>query len=153
MQSHNQLIWRVQRGIRVGGKVGSDGYVVDFGDLKRAARVFCQSLNEYFIVPMKSEVLAIDCGEKSVSIVTERGETFMIPKGDCAMLPIAVATAEELAFLGWNQLITVLSLEFFQKRCVTWMEVSVFERPTQEARYRRDINAEVCHKTDNVSPV
>lgn len=34
--------------------VGNDGYVIDFGVIKKAARNICKSMNEYFICPMKS---------------------------------------------------------------------------------------------------
>jgi len=123
--------------VRAGGMVGHDGYVVDFGVLKKAAKVFCQELNEHFIVPMKSDVLKIVSTEESVLIETEDGSEFKIPKDDCILLPIVHATAEEIAFFGWHQLLKVLSVQFFKDRCISWMEVSVFEKPTQEARYKR----------------
>ena len=31
--------------------IGTDGYVIDFGDIKKATRSLCKNLNEYFICP------------------------------------------------------------------------------------------------------
>ncbi|KAG6962801.1 hypothetical protein JG688_00008438 [Phytophthora aleatoria] len=43
--------------VTITGQVGSDGYVVDFGEIKRISRVICKDLNESFLVPMKSDAL------------------------------------------------------------------------------------------------
>ena len=32
-------------------QIGSDGYVIDFGDIKNAARTVCKDMNEYFLCP------------------------------------------------------------------------------------------------------
>ena len=47
--------------IRITGSetIGDDGYVIDFGDIKKATRKLCKALNEYFICPMKSDALEI----------------------------------------------------------------------------------------------
>lgn len=41
------------------GAVGSDGYVVDFGEIKKISRVICKDLNESFLVPMNSDALKV----------------------------------------------------------------------------------------------
>lgn len=41
------------------GTVGHDGYVVDFGEIKKISRVICKDLNESFLVPMNSDVLKV----------------------------------------------------------------------------------------------
>ncbi|ETL39978.1 hypothetical protein, variant 1 [Phytophthora nicotianae CJ01A1] len=57
--------------VTITGQVGSDGYVVDFGEIKRISRVICKDLNESFIVPMKSDALKISCDGKNIQIITE----------------------------------------------------------------------------------
>ena len=44
-------------------KIGRDGYVLDFGCVKSAAAAVCKTMNEYFLVPMLSEVLKITVEE------------------------------------------------------------------------------------------
>ena len=44
-------------------EIGRDGYVLDFGCVKTAAKDVCKKMNEYFIVPMLSEVLTITVDE------------------------------------------------------------------------------------------
>lgn len=41
------------------GVVGPDGYVVDFGEIKKISRVISKDLDESFLVPMNSDVLKV----------------------------------------------------------------------------------------------
>src|SRR6187399_1745828 len=87
--------------VRMEGPVGDDGYVVDFGDIKRATRDICASLNERVIVPMLSDVLAIEVDDAEVRVTCEDGMRFSFPRSDCVLLEIRHSSAEELAaFLG-----------------------------------------------------
>lgn len=60
-------------------QIGRDGYVLDFGCVKSAAKDVCKQLNEYFLVPTLSDVLKIvvgkdvgeDCGKDGQSICGE----------------------------------------------------------------------------------
>jgi hypothetical protein len=45
--------------VTITGVVGHDGYVVDFGEIKKISRVICKDLNESFLVPMKSDALKV----------------------------------------------------------------------------------------------
>lgn len=45
--------------VTITGVVGPDGYVVDFGDIKKISRVICKDLNESFLVPMNSDALKV----------------------------------------------------------------------------------------------
>ncbi|CEM13773.1 unnamed protein product [Vitrella brassicaformis CCMP3155] len=147
LHGHNYTL-----GIRLGGPVGSDGYVMDFGDLKRVAREVCKELNEHLLVPMKSDVLHIsfcyppnydskisDPNKQNVNITTEDGAFFSLPKSDCALLPIVHSTAEELCVYIWQRVVDKLRPDYLQKRGAEWLEVTVAERPTQEARFRQEI--------------
>ncbi|KAL3788461.1 hypothetical protein HJC23_011413 [Cyclotella cryptica] len=48
-------------------EIGGDGYVLDFGCVKSVAKKVCKEMNEYFLVPMLSDVLKITVEEASVA--------------------------------------------------------------------------------------
>ena len=56
-------------------QIGRDGYVLDFGCVKSVTKDVCKKMNEYFIVPMLSEVLNIT--------VHDDGDGDEIGKGVC----------------------------------------------------------------------
>ena len=123
--------------VRVEGQLGADGYVVDFGDIKKAAKRICEEMDERLIVPMKSDVLQIQRVDGQVGIVTEEGARFSIPESDCVLLPIAHSSAEELATYVCGRLVEALGI--LESRNATWIEVTVAESPLQEARYRVEL--------------
>ncbi|MBI5504242.1 MAG: 6-carboxytetrahydropterin synthase [Deltaproteobacteria bacterium] len=123
--------------VRIEGPVGADGYVVDFGDIKRAARDVCSRLNERVLVPMRSDVVSIDVREAQVSMVCEDGTRFSFPQADCVLLDIVHSSAEELAAFVCLQLRDALPV--LGERHVVTLEVGVAEAPNQEARYRIDL--------------
>ena len=123
---------------KLGGSLGPDGYVLDFGVVKRALRQACKALNEGVIIPMRSDILEIQVTEKQVEIVTKEGRAFYsIPVEDCKLLPIAHSTAEELAEYLWLEISSIIGIDTLVTREVQWMEISVFERPTQGACFRK----------------
>ena len=123
--------------VRIEGPVGPDGYVVDFGDIKRAARDVCSRLNERVIVPMLSDVLTIVRADGEVKITCEDGSRFSLPEADCAFLDIVHSSAEDLAAFLCRQLRDALPV--LGARAVTCLEVGVAEAPNQEARFRLDL--------------
>jgi len=123
--------------VRIEGQLGADGYVVDFGDIKKAAKRICEEMDERLIVPMKSDVLQIQRVDGQVGIVTEDGARFSIPESDCVLLPIAHSSAEELATYVCGRLVEALGI--LESRNATWIEVTVAESPLQEARYRVEL--------------
>lgn len=135
--------------VRIFGPLNeTDGYVLDFGDVKKATRLVCAQLNERFLCPCNADSLAITRKDKNVEIVCEDSSFFSIPEADCAMLPLRHSTAEELAALVWRRVIKELGVEILLARGITALEVSVAEAPSQEARYTRrlagyDVNEEV----------
>ena len=126
--------------VRVFGPLSEhDGYVLDFGDVKKATRRVCEQLNERFLCPCLADALAITRNKKNVEIVCEDSSFFSMPEDDCAMLPLKHSTAEELAALVWRRVINELGVEKLVKRGITALEVSVAEAPSQEARYTRPL--------------
>ncbi len=123
--------------VRVEGALGAEGYVVDFGDIKRATRSICGLMDERVLVPMKSDCLDITVDAGQVEMVSEDGSRFSLPQGDCVLLPIVHSSAEELAAYVGEQLRD--SMEALSRRSLTCLEVAVAEAPNQEARFRMDL--------------
>lgn len=126
------------------GKIGADGYVLDFGCVKEVTKKVCKKLNEHFICPTLSDVLTItvtsnDDNEESVKIVCEDGSVFVFPKGDCAMLPIVHATSEEIAIYVWGQVLNALNAGYLIERGVHSMEITISEAVGQDAVFRMEI--------------
>lgn len=144
--------------VRLGSeKLGADGYVVDFGDVKKAARALCRTLKERTLVPTLSDVLSIkhfqnDNGQEHIQVSCEDGAQYTFPVEDCALLPIVHSTAEELSEYFWTQLNSQIGT-FLQERGVTWLEVGVHERPGQGAAFRRSLleNATPAMSTQGAS--
>ncbi|KAF4651446.1 hypothetical protein FOZ61_010457 [Perkinsus olseni] len=123
---------------------GEDGYVIDFGILKKLLRAVCKSLNERMIIPERSRSLDIDTNhlhvtatgkeQQSVRITTIDGDEFLFPKDDCVILPIEFATAEELSEYVFNKMVEGLGT-IPEERGLAELTVSVYERPTQCAKY------------------
>ena len=123
--------------VRMEGPVGADGYVVDFGHIKKAARDVCSRLNERVIVPMRSDVLTIAQDDGQVHLTCEDGTKFSFPEADCVLLDIRHSSAEELAeYVGEN---LRAALPMLGSRGVTVLEVGVAEAPNQEARFRIEL--------------
>lgn len=123
--------------VRIEGERGADGYVVDFGDIKKAARAVCSRMNERVIVPMNSDCLDIEVADGQVQLRSEDGSRFSFPEADCVCLPIAHSSAEELAEYICSQLVEALDL--LASRDVHTLEVAVAEAPNQEARFRAQL--------------
>jgi 6-pyruvoyl-tetrahydropterin synthase len=137
-------------GVRLLGsrKISSDGYVIDFGDIKKVTRAVCKQLNEHFLCPTLSDVLDIqvsndddDGGKKpsTVTITCQDGSVFVFPKSDCAMLPIVHATAEELAIYLWSRILEGLNADYLIQRGIHTMEVTIAEAVGQQAVFRHEI--------------
>ncbi|KAG1711619.1 hypothetical protein DVH05_008867 [Phytophthora capsici] len=127
--------------VTITGQVGPDGYVVDFGEIKKVSRVICKDLNESFLVPMNSDSLKISFDGTNVHILTEDMAKFSFPKADCSLLPIVHSSAEELAIYISNQLVDSFTLVALLERGVRKIEVSISEANQQFASYERTILA------------
>ena len=123
--------------VRIEGKLNADGYVVDFADVKHAARQVCDEMNERVLVPAQSDCLKIGAKNGAVTIECEDGSRFTFPEADCVFLPIAHSSAEELATYVCRRLVD--ALPDLAARGVRAVEVAVAEAPAQEARFRLDL--------------
>lgn len=128
----------------IGNRIGTDGYVLDFGDVKKVVKQICKDMNEYFLLPMLSDVLQIDIEDNegkdgNVQLLCEDGARFSFPKCDCYMLPIVHSTAEELAVYLWGKILLDLDPKFLVERGIHSMEVTCAEAIGQEAIFRHEI--------------
>jgi len=123
--------------VRVEGGLHPDGYVIDFGDIKRATRALCQEMNERVLIPADSDCLSIAHEDGQIEVICEDGARFSFPDDDCIVLPIAHSSAEELAAYLCRRLADALPA--LQSRRLAVLEVAVAEAPGQEARYRLDL--------------
>lgn len=119
--------------IEVAGSLGKQGYVVDFGVVKRIARRLCERLDERVLIPAESDCLRVEQTEDSV-IVEYEGDRFVFPRSDVLLLPIAHSSAEELARHLAGEMRRELAAERIDG--ITSVEVGVEESIGQSAYFR-----------------
>jgi 6-pyruvoyltetrahydropterin/6-carboxytetrahydropterin synthase len=124
-----------QVSVRVEADLGPDGYVLDFGLVKRIAKGLCEELDERVLLPEQSDCLTVMRTEEAVEVVTEHGDRFRFPVGDVRLLPIAHSSAEELAAYLVRRLRDALRAEAGGRGLVA-LEVGVAEAPGQAAYCR-----------------
>jgi 6-pyruvoyltetrahydropterin/6-carboxytetrahydropterin synthase len=122
-----------QVAVRLEGELGPDGYVVDFGLVKRVTKAVCEELDERTIVPVNSDCLTIEQTDDSVVVSYEDGSRFVFPRDDVVLLPIVHSSAEELA--AWVAGRLKVELEAAGARPWSRLEVSVAETPGQAASF------------------
>jgi len=126
-----------QVGVKIEGPLGSMGYVLDFGVIKKLLKEIVDKLDERTIIPVNSDCLRIEREALKMRVWYEQDE-FVFPLTDVAMLPIAHSSAEELARFIWSELHSALSAQQDLKDVLT-MEVSVAEGPGQAASFRQNL--------------
>lgn len=119
--------------VRLEGELGSDGYVIDFGLVKKVTKAVCEELDERTILPAQSDCLTIEEKDGAVFVQYEDGARFSFPKDDVILLPIVHSSAEELA--QW--VLGRLRVELRAAGARPWkrLEVSVAETPGQSASF------------------
>jgi 6-pyruvoyltetrahydropterin/6-carboxytetrahydropterin synthase len=125
-----------QVSVSVEAELGPDGYVLDFGVVKRIAKDLCDELDERVLVPARSDCLTVVSEARSVAVTTADGDAFRFPAADVRLLPIVHTSAEELAAYLLARLRAALGAEA-QGRGLLALEVGVAEAPGQTA-YCRD---------------
>lgn len=127
-----------QVGVRVEGRLGQTGYVLDFGLIKRLTKEIVDRLDERTLIPMKSDCLAIERIDGGRIRLRYEDDEFIIPERDVRMLPIVHSSAEELAQYIWNELHAALEAGGALGDIVA-IEISVAEGPGQAAMYRAGV--------------
>ena len=126
-----------QVGVRVEGRLGATGYVLDFGLIKKIAKEIADRLDERTIIPANSDCLTIERINNQLSVVYGN-DHFAFPVNDVAILPIAHSSAEELARYIWNEIYDSLKAHEALSEIVS-LEISVAEGPGQAAIYYEEI--------------
>jgi 6-pyruvoyltetrahydropterin/6-carboxytetrahydropterin synthase len=121
--------------ISVEGPLGAQGYVVDFGVVKRIARRLCDELDEHVIIPERSDCLRIR-EEGATIILCYEDDEFRFPRADVVLLPIVHSSAEELAQYLVGALRQALTAEGVTD--ITAVEVGVEESFGQAAYFRQE---------------
>ena len=124
-----------QVSVKVEADLGPDGYVLDFGLVKRIAKALCAELDERVLVPERSDCLRVACLPDGVEVTTETGDRFRFPAADVRLLPIAHSSAEEIAAHLLGRLRETLRGEA-GGRGIAALEVGVAEAPGQVAYCR-----------------
>ena len=127
-----------QVSVRVEAALGPDGYVLDFGLVKRVAKALCEELDERVLVPERSDCLTVTRTGDGVEVTTEGGQRFRFPADDVRLLPIAHSSAEELASYLLVRLRDALRAEAGGRSLVA-LEVGVAEAPGQVAYCRETL--------------
>jgi len=127
-----------QVSVRVEAALGPDGYVLDFGLVKRVARALCAELDERVLLPERSECVKVVVAADAVEVTTETGQRFSFPVEDVRLLPIAHSSAEELAAYLLGRLRDALRAEVSGRSLVA-LEVGVAEAPGQVAYCRESL--------------
>jgi dihydroneopterin triphosphate aldolase (PTPS-III) / 6-pyruvoyltetrahydropterin synthase len=128
LHGHNYQI-----GVRLEGKLGSNGYVLDFGLIKHLTKEIADRLNERTIIPANSDCLMIEQMGNELSVIYGN-DHFAFPVSDVALLPIVHSSAEELARYIWHELRDSLQAHNALSQVIT-LEISVAEAPGQTAIY------------------
>lgn len=121
--------------VAIHGPLGRQGYVVDFGVVKRIARRLCDRLDEHLLIPEKSDCLTVREEGERVFVRYEHDE-FSFPRGDVLLLPIVHSSAEELAQYLAGELRRELAEEGVAG--LTAIEVGVEESFGQSAIFRQE---------------
>ncbi len=126
-----------QVGVKIEGRLGASGYVLDFGLVKKLLKEIVDRLDEHTIIPALSDCLKIEHAGQQLRVRYEQDE-FVFPLSDVALLDIMHSSAEELARFIWDELHAAIAARGALQDVLA-MEVSVAEGPGQAAHYRQEI--------------
>jgi 6-pyruvoyl-tetrahydropterin synthase len=126
-----------QVGVCVEGRLGTTGYVLDFGLIKQVTKEIVDRLDERTIIPANSDCLTITRAGSEISVLYGN-DRFSFPLSDIVLLPIAHSSAEELARYLWGELRNALAALNVLSGIVA-IGITVAEAPGQTASYREEI--------------
>jgi 6-pyruvoyltetrahydropterin/6-carboxytetrahydropterin synthase len=84
--------------VEVEGPLDENHYVIDFIALCDELKTITDELDHRMLLPTGHPLIRVMAGEREVeAIFTPDGRRWVFPAGDCAILPVANTTAEQLA--------------------------------------------------------
>ncbi len=133
LHGHNYRV-----GVAVEGAVDSEClFVLDFSILKRIVRNLVDQIDHKVLLPTLNQKLSFRDAGSQLAVDYFGEPTYVFPRSDCALLPIANTTAEMLAqYLGRS---VREQLEKEGHRHLTLLELEVEENYGQSATYRESL--------------
>ena len=133
LHGHNYRV-----GVAVEGAVDSEClFVLDFSILKRIVRNLVDQIDHKVLLPTLNQKLRFRDAGSQLAVDYFGEPTYVFPRSDCALLPIANTTAEMLAqYLGRS---VREQLEKEGHRHLTLLELEVEENYGQSATYRESL--------------
>ncbi len=123
--------------IELEGELSDDGWVWDFGELKRETKSIADELDHKFLLQRESPVLEIEERETNWAVrFADRG--FVFPKSDVIALPIDNTTSERIAEWLAGRLQAVLA-PLDTAAALRRLTVGVEEMPGQCGWYTVDL--------------
>ncbi|HZU76666.1 MAG TPA: 6-carboxytetrahydropterin synthase [Dehalococcoidia bacterium] len=114
------------------GRLREEGWVLDFGVLKRIGRELCDGLDHHFLLQRPGRGLTVRRHAGAVEV--RFGERrYVFPEQDVLELPIANTTAELIAEWLWTRVVEALRAEGIDS--VSRLGVGVEEAPGQTGWY------------------
>ncbi|MFO0809963.1 MAG: 6-carboxytetrahydropterin synthase [Gemmataceae bacterium] len=93
--------------VEVDAPLGPDHYAFDFIALRDETRALCDELDHRMLLPAESELIRVE--ERDGSVVARyKDRTWMFPRDECVLLPLANTTAELLGRYLGQRLLGVL---------------------------------------------
>ncbi len=134
LHGHNYAVF-----IEAEGDLAREGWVLDFGVLKRIGRELCDGLDHHFLLQGETRLIGIRRSAGSVEL-TFGDKTYSLPEADVLELPIENTTAELIAQWFWSQVLQQLQREgiFNIKR----LTIGVEEAPGQAGWYSAAVPVE-----------
>ena len=118
------------------------GYVVDFGEVKKAMRRICHELDEHFLLPSRNPYLKVAIGARgNVEIEANDGSHFSFPEKDVIVLPICNVSVEELAQHICHRFVAAVTAQELRRHSIVAVTVGVAETANQEARFSVVVSA------------
>jgi 6-pyruvoyltetrahydropterin/6-carboxytetrahydropterin synthase len=122
--------------VEVEGDLTDDGWVWDFGALKRMARAIAEELDHKFLLQRQSRLISIEELEGAWR-VSFRDRSYVFPASDVLSLPIDNTTAERLS--EWVSARLVSALKAAGAHNIRTLTVGVEEMPGQAGWYTVEI--------------
>jgi 6-pyruvoyltetrahydropterin/6-carboxytetrahydropterin synthase len=108
-------------------------WVLDFSDVKRIAREYIAEVDHRVLLPTESDKLVLAERGDRVEVSVFGEPRYVFPARDCARVPIANTTAEELSRYFAERTRAALAARGIDR--LTRLEVEVEEGPGQSATY------------------
>lgn len=118
--------------VEIEGTLTEDAWVVDFTQAKRIVSGICKELDHRFLLPLRSQTLAIEQTGSEYEI-RFRENRYVLPRNDVASLPIDNSTAERLA--EWFARRILEALNGAGANNITSITAGVEEAPGQAGWY------------------